>query len=71
MTCPAASSIIMNLFYVMGRKHIAFQSLNSYRVVKIFFQEDVNISSTPAQVPPASQTVLKLLPAPHHADHTC
>ena len=37
------------------------QSLNSYGVVKIFFQKNVNISAA-SQVTAASQTVLKLLP---------
>jgi multidrug efflux pump subunit AcrB len=43
-------------------EHIESQSLNSYGVVKIFFQKDVNISAALAQVTAASQTVLKLLP---------
>ena len=42
--------------------HIESQSLNSYGVVKIFFQKNVNISAALAQVTAASQTVLKLLP---------
>ena len=43
-------------------EHIESQSLNSYGVVKIFFQKDVNISAALAQVTAASQTVLKFLP---------
>ena len=43
-------------------EHIESQSLNSYGVVKIFFQKNVNIASALAQVTAASQTVLKLLP---------
>jgi multidrug efflux pump subunit AcrB len=43
-------------------EHIESQSLDSYGVVKIFFQKNVNISSALAQVTAASQTVLKLLP---------
>jgi CzcA family heavy metal efflux pump len=43
-------------------EHIESQSLNSYGVVKIFFQKDVNIRTALAQVTAASQTVLKLLP---------
>ena len=43
-------------------EHIESQSLNSYGVVKIFFQKNVNISAALAQVTAASQTVLKLLP---------
>ena len=43
-------------------EHIESQSLNSYGVVKIFFQKSVNISAAIAQVTAASQTVLKLLP---------
>ena len=43
-------------------EHIELQSLNSYGVVKIFFQKDVNISAALAQVTAASQTVLKFLP---------
>src|ERR1700730_10677948 len=44
-------------------EHIESQSLNSYGVVKIFFQKDVNIAAAVAQVAAASQTVLKFLPA--------
>jgi multidrug efflux pump subunit AcrB len=43
-------------------EHIESQSLDSYGVVKIFFQRNVNISSALAEVTAASQTVLKLLP---------
>jgi multidrug efflux pump subunit AcrB len=43
-------------------EHIESQSLNSYGVVKIFFQKTVNIRTALAQVTAASQTVLKLLP---------
>ncbi|HLN09049.1 MAG TPA: efflux RND transporter permease subunit [Xanthobacteraceae bacterium] len=43
-------------------EHIESQSLNSYGVVKIFFQKNVNIRTALAQVTAASQTVLKLLP---------
>ena len=43
-------------------EHIESQSLNSYGVVKIFFQKSVDISAAIAQVTAASQTVLKLLP---------
>jgi CzcA family heavy metal efflux pump len=43
-------------------EHIESQSLNSYGVVKIFFQKGVNIGTALAQVTAASQTVLKLLP---------
>ena len=43
-------------------EHIESQSLNSYGVVKIFFQKGVNIPTALAQVTAASQTVLKLLP---------
>ena len=43
-------------------EHIESQSLNSYGVVKIFFQKDVDIAAAVAQVTAASQTVLKFLP---------
>ena len=43
-------------------EHIELQSLNSYGVVKIFFQKGANIRTALAQVTAASQTVLKLLP---------
>jgi len=43
-------------------EHIESQSLNSYGVVKIFFQKDVNIATAVAQVTATSQTVLKFLP---------
>jgi multidrug efflux pump subunit AcrB len=43
-------------------EHLESQSLNSYGVVKIFFQKGVNIRTALAQVTAASQTVLKLLP---------
>src|ERR1700678_298939 len=43
-------------------EHIESQSLNSYGVVKIFFQKGINIRTALAQVTAASQTVLKLLP---------
>ncbi len=43
-------------------EHIESQSLNSYGVVKIFFQKGVNVRTALAQVTAASQTVLKLLP---------
>jgi multidrug efflux pump subunit AcrB len=43
-------------------EHIESQSLDSYGVVKIFFQKNVDISAALAQVTAASQTVLKLLP---------
>jgi CzcA family heavy metal efflux pump len=43
-------------------EHIESQSLNSYGVVKIFFQKGVNVPTALAQVTAASQTVLKLLP---------
>ncbi len=43
-------------------EHIDSQSLDSYGVVKIFFQKGVDISKALAQVTAASQTVLKLLP---------
>jgi multidrug efflux pump subunit AcrB len=43
-------------------EHIESQSLDSYGVVKIFFQRGVNIRAALAQVTAASQTVLKLLP---------
>jgi len=43
-------------------EHIESQSLNSYGVVKIFFQKGGNIRTALAQVTAASQTVLKLLP---------
>jgi len=43
-------------------EHIESQSLNSYGVVKIFFQRGANIRTALAQVTAASQTVLKLLP---------
>jgi CzcA family heavy metal efflux pump len=43
-------------------EHIESQSLNSYGVVKIFFQRGVNVRTALAQVTAASQTVLKLLP---------
>src|SRR5271170_6981271 len=43
-------------------EHIESQSLNSYGVVKIFFQKTVDIRAALAQVTAASQTVLKLLP---------
>ena len=44
-------------------EHIESQSLNSYGVVKIFFQKGVNVAAAMAQVTAASQTVLKFLPA--------
>jgi multidrug efflux pump subunit AcrB len=47
---------------VGGIKHLESQSLNSYGVVKIFFQKNVDISSALAQVTAAAQNVLKLLP---------
>jgi CzcA family heavy metal efflux pump len=47
---------------VANIEHIESQSLNSYGVVKIFFQKGVNIGTALAQVTAASQTVLKLLP---------
>jgi multidrug efflux pump subunit AcrB len=43
-------------------QHIESQSLNSYGVVKIFFQKNVNVAAALAQVTAASQTVLKFLP---------
>ena len=43
-------------------EHIESQSLNSYGVVKIFFQKGANVRTALAQVTAASQTVLKLLP---------
>ena len=43
-------------------EHIELQSLNSYGVVKIFFQRGANVRTALAQVTAASQTVLKLLP---------
>src|ERR1700730_4019669 len=43
-------------------EHIESQSLNSYGVVKIFFQKDVNIATAVAQVTATSQNVLKFLP---------
>jgi multidrug efflux pump subunit AcrB len=43
-------------------EHIESQSLNGYGVVKIFFQNNVDIAAALAQVTAASQTVLKLLP---------
>ena len=43
-------------------EHIESQSLNSYGVVKIFFQKGANIRTALAQVTAASQTVLKQLP---------
>ena len=43
-------------------QHIESQSLAGYGVVKIFFQNGVNINAALAQVTAASQTVLKLLP---------
>jgi CzcA family heavy metal efflux pump len=43
-------------------EHIESQSLNSYGVVKIFFQRGANVRTALAQVTAASQTVLKLLP---------
>jgi multidrug efflux pump subunit AcrB len=43
-------------------EHIESQSLNSYGVVKIFFQKTADIRAALAQVTAASQTVLKLLP---------
>jgi CzcA family heavy metal efflux pump len=43
-------------------EHIESQSLNSYGVIKIFFQKGANIRTALAQVTAASQTVLKLLP---------
>ena len=43
-------------------EHIKSQSLNSYGVVKIFFQRGANVRTALAQVTAASQTVLKLLP---------
>ena len=48
-------------------EHIESQSLHGYGVVKIFFQKNVNIAAALAQVTAASQTVLKLLAARHHA----
>src|ERR1700730_9325152 len=48
---------------VAGIEHIESQSLNSYGVVKIFFQKDVNIAAAVAQVTATSQTVLKFLPS--------
>jgi multidrug efflux pump subunit AcrB len=42
--------------------HIESQSMFGYGVVKIFFQQGVNINAALAQVTAASQTVLKLLP---------
>jgi multidrug efflux pump subunit AcrB len=42
--------------------HLESQSLNSYGVVKVFFQKNVNIAAALAQVTAASQTVLKYLP---------
>ncbi len=47
---------------VNGIEHVESQSLNSYGVVKIFFQKDVDIAAALAQVTAVSQTVLKLLP---------
>jgi multidrug efflux pump subunit AcrB len=44
-------------------EHVESQSLNGYGVVKIFFQNGVNIGAALAQVTAVSQTVLKLLPA--------
>jgi multidrug efflux pump subunit AcrB len=43
-------------------EHIESQSLPGYGVVKIFFQQGVNIDTALAQITAASQTVLKLLP---------
>jgi multidrug efflux pump subunit AcrB len=43
-------------------ERIESQSLNSYGVVKIYFQKNVNVAAALAQVTAASQTVLKLLP---------
>src|ERR1700753_310351 len=43
-------------------QHIESQSLSGYGVIKIFFQPGVNVKGALAQVPAASQTVLKLLP---------
>jgi multidrug efflux pump subunit AcrB len=43
-------------------EHIESQSLNSYGVVKVFFQKTADIRAALAQVTAASQTVLKLLP---------
>src|ERR1700758_2453081 len=48
---------------VNGIEHMESQSLNSYGVVKIFFQKGADIGSALAQVTAVSQTVLKLLPA--------
>ena len=48
-------------------EHIESQSLTGYGVVKIFFQKNVDIAAALAQVTAASQTVLKLLAAGHHA----
>jgi multidrug efflux pump subunit AcrB len=47
---------------VANIEHIESQSLDSYGVVKIFFQKGANIRTALAQVTAASQTVLKLLP---------
>jgi multidrug efflux pump subunit AcrB len=44
-------------------QRIESQSLQSYGIVKIFFQKNVNINAALAQVTAASQTVLKFLPA--------
>src|SRR5258708_37866959 len=47
---------------VNGIQHMESQSLNSYGVVKIFFQKGTNVAASLAQVTAVSQTVLKLLP---------
>jgi multidrug efflux pump subunit AcrB len=47
---------------VNGIEHMESTSLNSYGVVKIFFQKGVDVAASLAQVTAVSQTVLKLLP---------
>ena len=48
-------------------EHIESQSLPRYGVVKVFFQQGVNINAALAETTAASQTVLKYLPqeSPH------
>ncbi len=48
-------------------EHIESQSLNGIAVVKIFFQPTANIQTALAQVTAISQTVIRQLPAGHHA----
>ncbi len=48
-------------------EHIESQSVPGYGIVKIYFQPSVNIAAAQSQVVSISQTILKQLPAGHHA----